>query len=770
MARLNGLKIAESLDVENPGAAFADLRPFEKHDWYGWAGAQNFPDGSEPLIGEVQVTNWPEEDFEGGRSMPAATIIVDAQGISINGMNGAYADWRSGIGGGSKEELIAKAKQLMATQPIDVNKLKAEGWEDINLPSEPYEQPQVTEEEGKDVYPAGYPNAGRKPMNASVKVAGDFQGAWTNEPEPGPQELGPVNDTIAFLKSDPNEWYAIKFNGYAGDEGTYEIHGLAGEPGYVADLAASFGLEPFDLANQSEDGYFAYATKAQRLAFSELSLTNPTETYGARNDEEYFHSPSELADYEDILQSGEEAEEQEAGAPAYLECPDCGKRVDTWDGHQYNATGKLEEHREKEHKASAKTAVPREGVNRDTVDHVSGKAEEKAMRSEEQIYRELEQEGAADRELHEENEPAPDEETTESIISHASNVLQDTSMKQEDRLMRAYSEIGQFLENKGIKTSSAKTADKTAGPLEGAFNNYGQPETDFPLDQPPHSGPTSIPSGHSLSEEKIREIMKMPFEAVAQLLSGAEIKQLLEYQSQKKGSKTAGTDFAYKTEVTTPDGYEIQSYNPYADPANARRFTVWPPKGNAVGDYTSLEEANTAIEQWKQFGKPELLQRDGGARFKVRKQTTPAPVQSSDKTAGPINVDNPEQAFKDRPDKYLVHVALQALEGLAGKVNYRNAKPAENALAKLLKEGGIQYGEFIQVGYDDMSFEVSDQAAAIKATDYLNNKLPKSTDSQGYGYGTAEPAQAASYKQDSDQQEGDLYSNPGGWGYPESTL
>lgn len=240
-------------------------------------------------------------------------------------------------------------------------------------------------------------------------------------------------------------------------------------------------------------------------------------------------------------------------------------------------------------------------------------------------------EGIADAYAQDE-EPAPDEETTESIISHASNVLQDTSMKQEDRLIRVYSEVGQFLENKGLMP------------------------------------------GHIAAERT----------------------------------------------------------------------------------------AQTAIEQWKQFGKPEWLLRDGGARFQVK---------SSEKTADRMNVENPEQAFRDNPDKYVVHVALQALEGLAGgKVTYTNIKPAEAVLAKVLKAGGIQYSEFTQLGYDDISFEVKDQAAAVKATDYLNSKLPKSTQTQGYGYGTAEPAQAWAYIQDSDAQEGDEYSHPGDWHYPESTL
>ena len=84
------------------------------------------------------------------------------------------------------------------------------------------------------------------------------------------------------------------------------------------------------------------------------------------------------------------------------------------------------------------------------------------------------------------------------------------------------------------------------------------------------------------------------------------------------GDQTA-SGFDYKTELKTPDGYEIQSGNKMGRPAQGRFFTVWPPEGNAVGTYDSMDEATTAIDQWKQFGDPELLKRDGGAQFKIKK-------------------------------------------------------------------------------------------------------------------------------------------------------
>lgn len=53
------------------------MQPFSKHDWYGWAGAEAFPGGAEPLIGECTVVN------RDGATV-FATVIVDAQGVTVN--------------------------------------------------------------------------------------------------------------------------------------------------------------------------------------------------------------------------------------------------------------------------------------------------------------------------------------------------------------------------------------------------------------------------------------------------------------------------------------------------------------------------------------------------------------------------------------------------------------------------------------------------------------------------------------------------------------
>jgi len=587
MASLNGLKTA---DAQND----TQLRPFSKNDWYGFAGAEKFADGSEPLIAWVDFTQWPDESFQGHESGPidGGAVIVDGNQISVSGNNAAFVKDTSG----DKEADIALGNKIVAGAPINYHDLVRMGFEPINFGNDE----ELRNDTGEE---------GRVPMNASAKVAG-----------------------------------------------------------------------PFDLTN----------------------------------------SPSDYS----------------KGAPSN-QGPD-------------------------------------------------------------------------------DDEPAPDEETTESIISHLNAVLQDGSMTQEDRLLRAYAELGQFLENREMisghvaskiadsrelfdKFVSRKpsTWDQTKKVDWNSFHDdqkaaiEGLPIVEIPSGVEPMDSDIDkfFPQDKGDEGRGVEYRVETPdgrvFYVNTEGYSYARyVFEILNYSDfpepaastegrvpMNASQKTAG-DYAYKTELTTPDGYEIQSYVPYGDPGQARRFTVWPPKGNAVGDYTSMEEATAAIEQWKQVGDPELLKRDGGARFQLGEanfgQRHP---QASDKSAARMNVERPEQAFQDNPDKYLVHVASQALEGLVGgKIKYTDHKAAEAALAKLLREGGIQPTEFTQLGYDDVSFEVADQAAAIKATDYLNGKLPKSSEAGGYGYGTAEPAQAASYRQTSDQQEGDEYSDPGGWVYPESTL
>lgn len=65
------------------------MREFLEEDWWGWGGAVR-PEGCEPLIGQVNMSWWPEEwsdaeAYEDEAGAKTVTVIADASGVSING-------------------------------------------------------------------------------------------------------------------------------------------------------------------------------------------------------------------------------------------------------------------------------------------------------------------------------------------------------------------------------------------------------------------------------------------------------------------------------------------------------------------------------------------------------------------------------------------------------------------------------------------------------------------------------------------------------------
>jgi len=73
-----------------------EVKEFTKVDWYGFAGAESFANGSEPLLGYATVdASWPEdrsllvaevEDNE----LPTVNVIADAGGITVQGVDGFF--------------------------------------------------------------------------------------------------------------------------------------------------------------------------------------------------------------------------------------------------------------------------------------------------------------------------------------------------------------------------------------------------------------------------------------------------------------------------------------------------------------------------------------------------------------------------------------------------------------------------------------------------------------------------------------------------------
>ena len=69
-----------------------EVHPFERADWYGWAGAEPPDSETEPLIGYVSVVDLPDAPngdtwlTEGGDDRNGV-VIADKVGISINFMS-----------------------------------------------------------------------------------------------------------------------------------------------------------------------------------------------------------------------------------------------------------------------------------------------------------------------------------------------------------------------------------------------------------------------------------------------------------------------------------------------------------------------------------------------------------------------------------------------------------------------------------------------------------------------------------------------------------
>jgi hypothetical protein len=302
------------------------MRPFDRTDWYGWAGAESFGENDPPYIAYAKVVNWPEIDeynFENENPIDEVAVIVDKNGASINGSNGAYQ-----IDMGSKETNLSEANQMLLHQPIDVNQLKEQGWEETNI--FPLEEQRKRRQENmlRDQQRKNQPDpakqreleSGRKPMEASAKKAA-MSGSTTI-----PTEL--LDQILNFLGN----------------------------------------------------------------------ASAPSSDY----DQEFQQERESITKRLELVKSGQDYRTLEA---------------------------------------SAKTAGPMdEGVDPNLISDIN----EQTRQDEDQMYRELEQEGQEDRELHE-GWPDSDVETTESMISHAANVLQDSSMEQEARLQRVWDEIGAFL-------------------------------------------------------------------------------------------------------------------------------------------------------------------------------------------------------------------------------------------------------------------------------------------------------------------------------------
>lgn len=64
-----------------------DMMPFTDRDWAGYAGAERAPDGRPPHIGYALAAGWPEDPNDGAPGRKYVTVIADADGVEVIGID-----------------------------------------------------------------------------------------------------------------------------------------------------------------------------------------------------------------------------------------------------------------------------------------------------------------------------------------------------------------------------------------------------------------------------------------------------------------------------------------------------------------------------------------------------------------------------------------------------------------------------------------------------------------------------------------------------------
>ena len=80
----------------------------------------------------------------------------------------------------------------------------------------------------------------------------------------------------------------------------------------------------------------------------------------------------------------------------------------------------------------------------------------------------------------------------------------------------------------------------------------------------------------------------------------------------------------HKLEEQDSDGYTIESNNKYGNPESGKLYAIWPPEGNSIGSYDSLETAQFHLKSWKEVGhktNSHKLAQDGGADYRVKRNS-----------------------------------------------------------------------------------------------------------------------------------------------------
>jgi hypothetical protein len=112
------------------------MRRFTKTDWYGFSGAERFPDGSEPMIGFVKCTNWPTE-FNEIEPTTEVAIVAGGDVVEVIGLGGGFflKDFK-GDAVTVTREAIQFADSIALKPFIGVGDLLRMGMEPVNFDEE----------------------------------------------------------------------------------------------------------------------------------------------------------------------------------------------------------------------------------------------------------------------------------------------------------------------------------------------------------------------------------------------------------------------------------------------------------------------------------------------------------------------------------------------------------------------------------------------------------------------------------------------------------
>lgn len=110
-----------------------EMREFDETDWYGFSGAENYEDGSEPRIAEVPVATWVFEEAKEIKEYWECSIILiaDKSGVTIHGENGYYSYDETRRN--AQDFLINSISLPVRVKQIEKLGFKAHNFEDSNV-------------------------------------------------------------------------------------------------------------------------------------------------------------------------------------------------------------------------------------------------------------------------------------------------------------------------------------------------------------------------------------------------------------------------------------------------------------------------------------------------------------------------------------------------------------------------------------------------------------------------------------------------------------